>query len=65
MEYSQLHFDGGEIVNCGSVHSYVGKARGPADVSAKGGVNMLTKSTAVAYASKGIRVNYRCKLACR
>lgn len=51
---------GGAIVNCGSVHSVVGKARVAAYAAAKGGVKLLTQSTAVAYASRGIRVNAVC-----
>lgn len=51
---------GGVIVNCGSVHSHVAKSRVAAYAAAKGGVKMLTQSTAVAYASKGIRVNMVC-----
>jgi len=51
---------GGAIVNCGSVHSFVGKARVSAYASAKGGVHMLTRSSAAAYAAKGIRVNTVC-----
>ena len=50
----------GAIVNCGSVNSHVGKARVCAYASAKGGVKLLTKSTAVAYAARGIRVNAVC-----
>lgn len=50
----------GAIVNCGSVNSHVGKARVSAYASAKGGVKLLTKSTAVAYAARGIRVNAVC-----
>jgi NAD(P)-dependent dehydrogenase (short-subunit alcohol dehydrogenase family) len=52
--------DGGSIVNCGSVHSFVGKARVAAYASAKGGVHMLTRSSAAAYAANGIRVNTVC-----
>lgn len=52
--------DGGAIVNCGSVHSFVGKARVSAYASAKGGVHMLTRSSAAAYAAEGIRVNTVC-----
>ncbi|TNJ55783.1 SDR family oxidoreductase [Paenibacillus hemerocallicola] len=52
--------EGGSIVNCGSVHSFVGKARVAAYASAKGGVHMLTRSSAAAYAANGIRVNTVC-----
>lgn len=40
--------DGGVIVNCGSVHSYVGKAKVAAYAAAKGGVKLFTQPTAVA-----------------
>ncbi|TYP73321.1 SDR family NAD(P)-dependent oxidoreductase [Paenibacillus methanolicus] len=52
--------NGGAIVNCGSVHSFVGKARVAAYAAAKGGVKLFTQSSAVAYASKGIRINAVC-----
>lgn len=52
--------DGGAIVNCGSVHSHVAKARVSAYAAAKGGVKLLTQSTAVAYAGHHIRVNAVC-----
>ncbi len=55
-----LQGGGGAIVNCGSVHSFVGKARVAAYASAKGGVHMLTRTTATAYAAQGIRVNTVC-----
>jgi len=51
---------GGAIVNCGSVHSHVGNGSAPAYASAKGGVDLLTKSSAAAYSSHGIRVNTVC-----
>ncbi|MFC4778060.1 SDR family NAD(P)-dependent oxidoreductase [Paenibacillus sp. GCM10023252] len=51
---------GGVIVNCGSIHSHVGKARVTAYASAKGGVKLLTQSLGADYAAKGIRVNAIC-----
>ncbi|MBU5349094.1 SDR family NAD(P)-dependent oxidoreductase [Paenibacillus lautus] len=52
--------DGGAIVNCGSIHSHVGKAGVTAYASAKGGVKLLTQSMSADYAPKGIRVNAVC-----
>lgn len=51
---------GGAIVNCGSIHSHVARGTIPAYSAAKGGVKLLTQSTAIAYAQKGIRVNAIC-----
>ena len=51
---------GGAIVNCGSIHSHVGKAGVTAYASAKGGVKLLTQSMSADYAPKGIRVNAVC-----
>ncbi|AWP25625.1 short-chain dehydrogenase/reductase SDR [Paenibacillus vortex V453] len=51
---------GGAIVNCGSIHSHVGKAGVTAYASAKGGVKLLTQSMGADYASRGIRVNAVC-----
>lgn len=51
---------GGVIVNCGSIHSHVGKAGVTAYASAKGGVKLLTQSLSLDYASQGIRVNAVC-----
>lgn len=51
---------GGAIVNCGSIHSHVGKAGVTAYASAKGGVKLLTQSLSLDYASQGIRVNAVC-----
>ncbi|BFT69383.1 SDR family NAD(P)-dependent oxidoreductase [Paenibacillus sp. P36] len=51
---------GGAIVNCGSIHSHVGKASVTAYASAKGGVKLLTQSLSADYAIKGIRVNAVC-----
>ncbi|MEC0226487.1 SDR family NAD(P)-dependent oxidoreductase [Paenibacillus alba] len=51
---------GGSIVNCGSIHSHVGKASVTAYASAKGGVKLLTQSLGADYATKGIRINAVC-----
>jgi len=51
---------GGAIVNCGSIHSHVGKAGVTAYASAKGGVKLLTQTLGADYAAKGIRVNAVC-----
>lgn len=52
--------DGGIIVNCGSIHSFVGKENVTAYAAAKGGVKLLTETLAIDYAAKGIRVNAVC-----
>ena len=51
---------GGVIVNTGSVNSLVGDPEEAAYCAAKGGVALLTKSMALAYATRGIRVNAIC-----
>ncbi|MFE5320213.1 SDR family NAD(P)-dependent oxidoreductase [Paenibacillus sp. NPDC056579] len=51
---------GGVIVNCGSIHSHVGKAGVTAYAAAKGGVKLLTQSLGIDYAKQGIRVNAVC-----
>lgn len=51
---------GGAIVNCGSIHSHVGKSGVTAYASAKGGVKLLTQSMSADYATKGIRINAVC-----
>ncbi|WP_372865344.1 SDR family NAD(P)-dependent oxidoreductase [Spongiibacter sp.] len=48
---------GGAIVNISSNASLRGQAFNTAYASAKGGVNILTKSASVEYANKGIRIN--------
>ena len=51
---------GGVIVNCGSIHSHVGKSGVTGYAAAKGGVKLLTQSLAIDYGAKGIRVNAVC-----
>lgn len=51
---------GGVIVNCGSIHSHVGKGGVTAYAAAKGGVKLLTQTLAIDLAPKGIRVNAVC-----
>lgn len=51
---------GGVIVNCGSIHSHVGKRGVTAYAAAKGGVKLLTQTLSVDYGDKGIRVNAVC-----
>lgn len=51
---------GGVIVNCGSIHSHVGKAGVTAYAAAKGGVKLLTQTLAIDYGGRGIRVNAVC-----
>ncbi|GGG62081.1 SDR family NAD(P)-dependent oxidoreductase [Paenibacillus radicis (ex Gao et al. 2016)] len=51
---------GGAIVNCGSIHSHVGKGSVTAYAAAKGGVKLLTQTLGIDYAPKGIRVNAVC-----
>ncbi|MGB1456181.1 SDR family NAD(P)-dependent oxidoreductase [Spongiibacter marinus] len=48
---------GGSIVNISSNASLRGQAFNTAYASAKGGVNILTKSAATEYATQGIRIN--------
>jgi NAD(P)-dependent dehydrogenase (short-subunit alcohol dehydrogenase family) len=51
---------GGVIVNCGSIHSHVGKRGVTAYAAAKGGVKLLTQTLGIEYGAKGIRVNAVC-----
>ncbi|WOC14786.1 SDR family NAD(P)-dependent oxidoreductase [Pseudochrobactrum sp. MP213Fo] len=51
---------GGVVVNCGSIHSHVGKRGVTAYAAAKGGVKLLTQTLAIDYSAKGIRVNAVC-----
>jgi NAD(P)-dependent dehydrogenase (short-subunit alcohol dehydrogenase family) len=48
---------GGAVVNCGSIHSFVGKGGVTAYSAAKGGVKLLTQTVAIDYAKQNIRVN--------
>ena len=48
---------GGSIVNISSVAGLVGSKQTTAYTASKGAVRLLTKSTAIQYASEGIRVN--------
>ncbi|MDR1076760.1 MAG: SDR family oxidoreductase [Xanthomonadaceae bacterium] len=55
-----LEQGGGVIVNCGLIHSHVGKNAVTAYAAAKGGVKLLTQTLAIDYGTKGIRVNAVC-----
>jgi NAD(P)-dependent dehydrogenase (short-subunit alcohol dehydrogenase family) len=54
---SHLARDGGSIVFIASLYAYLGHPRGPGYGAAKAAIVSLTKSLALAYADRGIRVN--------
>lgn len=54
---SHLAASGGSIVNIASMNAYAALPRIPAYCASKGGVVMLTKALALAWAEEGIRVN--------
>lgn len=57
---AMLKNGGGSIINCASILGHVGQPSVSAYAAAKGGVVNMTRSAAVTYASKGIRVNAVC-----
>lgn len=60
IEYWLKNSRHGVVVNCGSIHSWVGKSGVTAYAAAKGGVKLLTQTLAADYAGRGIRVNAVC-----
>ena len=48
---------GGSIINLSSIAGLIGTGRGSAYATSKGGVRLLTKSTAIQHAKDGIRAN--------
>lgn len=57
IEYWLAKDQAGVIVNCGSIHSWVGKSGISGYSATKGAVKLLTQTLAIDYAAKGIRVN--------
>lgn len=57
IEYWLAKDKAGVIVNCGSIHSWVGKAGITGYAASKGAIKLLTQTLAIDYAAKGIRVN--------
>ncbi|MFO1446228.1 SDR family oxidoreductase [Bacillus sp. Bva_UNVM-123] len=55
-----LRNGGGSIINCASILGHVGQPSVSAYAAAKGGVVNMTRSAAVTYAHKGIRINAVC-----
>lgn len=51
---------GGSIINCASILGHVGQPSVSAYAAAKGGVVNMTRTAAVTYAKKGIRINAVC-----
>jgi 3alpha(or 20beta)-hydroxysteroid dehydrogenase len=52
-----LQHGGGSIINIGSMSATRGQPDAPAYQAAKGGLRLLTRNAAMAYATQGIRVN--------
>ncbi|KAA9021026.1 SDR family NAD(P)-dependent oxidoreductase [Niallia endozanthoxylica] len=51
---------GGSIINCASILGHVGQMSVSAYAAAKGGVVNMTRTAAVTYANRGVRVNAVC-----
>lgn len=60
IRYWLKHNRPGVIVNCGSIHSWVGKSGVTAYAASKGGLKLLTQTLAIDYGARGIRVNAVC-----
>lgn len=52
-----LETSGGSIINIASMLSFFGSGPAPAYAASKGGIAQLTKSFAISYAQRGVRVN--------